>query len=279
MSSLVLELQREAMDPHARLSDILRKAVVVATKLEIEELKSWAERELKGYGNSEIPSYRKVQGELKAHNPYHGYIPVVIQDTKIAKMLSHRDIGQPVSELEALCFQDKKESSLQVPLPHEWLMKIFGNSEEFHLGMVPTLVVGRAQLLGILDGVRNEVLNWSLELEKQGILGEGMTFSKEEINKASSTTYNIKTFKGVLGNVNASNIQFGDYSSIHSELKDKGVPQNERNELENILDDLRTAEPQKHKGLVTRGFDWLSRNGSTIGALSDTIRGWFESLS
>lgn len=280
MSSLVLELQREAMDPKARLSDILRKAVVVATKLGIEELRNWADSELKGYGTvEEIPPYRKVHGELKAHNPYHGWIPVIVQDSKISKMLSHRDIGQPISELEALCYEKEQGGSLQVSLPHEWLIKIFKNSEEFHLGMIPTLLVDRAQLLGILDAVRNEILNWSLELEKQGILGEGMTFSTEEINKASAITYNIRSFRGVLGNVTGSNIQLGDYSSIHTELKEKGVPQSERNELENILDYLKSTNSTRRKSLIRKGFDWLSRNGSTIGSLSDTIRGWFESLS
>ena len=107
MTSLVLELQREAMDPQARLSDILRKAVVVATKLGIDEFKSWAESELKGYGrDTGIPSYRKVHGEMKAHNPYHGWIPVIVQDAELANMISNRDIGQPISELEALCCEE-----------------------------------------------------------------------------------------------------------------------------------------------------------------------------
>ena len=70
MKSLVLELQREAMNPNSRLSDVLRKAMVVATKLKVQDLRVWVESELKGYSkDEEIPSYRKVNGTLKAWNP------------------------------------------------------------------------------------------------------------------------------------------------------------------------------------------------------------------
>jgi len=157
-------------------------------------------------------------------------------------------------------------------------MKLFSKSEQFRLGMVPTLIVGKSQLIGILDAVRNEILNWSLELESQGILGDGMSFSTEELKKAKSII-NIKTFTGILGDVSSSNVQFGDYSSIHDALKEKGVPQKERNELENIIDEIKVAQPTQRKGLVKRGFEWVGRNSSTIGTLSNTIKGWFETLS
>ena len=105
-----------------------------------------------------------------------------------------------------------------------------------------------------------------------------MSFSTEEVNMAKSTI-NIHTFTGILGDVSASNVQFGDYSSIHEILKEKGVPQRERNDLENILDEIKVATPTKQKSLVKRGFEWVGKNASTIGTLSNTIKGWFETFS
>jgi len=280
MKSLVLELQREAMNPNSRLSDVLRKAMVVATKLKVQDLRAWVEAELKGYTNDqEIPLYRKVNGTLKAWNPYNGWIPVIIRHSELSERLSERSIAQPISELESLVKQKNEGGVLQVPLPHEWLMKFFADSEEFRLGMVPTLIVDKSQIEGILDAVRNEVLNWSLSLESQGILGDGMSFSTEEVDKAKATVYNIKSFKGILGNVDSSTVQVGDYSSIHSVLKEKGVSQKERNELENLLDEMKTAEPSRRKSLAKKGFEWVGRNASTIGTLSNTIKGWFDSFS
>ena len=280
MKSLVLELQRESMNQSAHLSDILRKALVVATKLKIGDFKTWIEFEMKGYSKDvSIPSYRKVKGSVKAWNPYNGWIPVMMEDSEIMEIISNRDIGQPISELEALCHKKDNGGVLQIPLPHDWVMELFSHSEEFQLGMVPTLIVDRSQLFGILDAARNEILNWSLELESRGILGDGMSFSSEEINKAESVTYNIQSFKGILGDVSSSNVQIGDYSSIHDALKESGVPQKERNELENILDEIKSADPAQREGLIKRGVGWLNRNASTIGTLSSTIKNWFDMLS
>lgn len=267
------------MNPNSRLSDILRKAIVVATKLKVQDMKAWVESELKGYASGEgIPSYRKVNGTLKAWNPYNGWIPVIVQHPEISEMLSNRSIAQPISELESLIHHKDEGGVLQIPLPHDWLMKIFADSPEFRLGMIPTLIIDKSQIEGILDAVRNAILNWSLTLESQGILGDGMSFSTEEVDKAKSTVYNIQSFQGIIGNVVSSTVQVGDYSSIHSTLKEKGVPQKERNELENLLDEIQTAEPSRRKGLVKKGFEWLNRNASTIGTLSNTIKGWFDSL-
>lgn len=279
MTSLVLELQRDAMDPEVRVTDLLRRAVVVAVKLGIQEFQEWASGELTGYvGDRPIPPYRRVSGTLSAHNPYHGWIPVIIGNTDLQRKLESRDAGQSISELEDLYSSPGGADTLQMPLPHEWIMKLFANSREFQLGMVPTLLIGRSTIRGILDSVRNEVLRWSLELEKQSILGEGMTFTPAERTRAAGVTYQIGTFSGVLGNVTGSHVQVGDYATIHGSLKEAGVPQAARNELENLLDELTTAAPEKTAGLREKGLQWVAKYGPTIGALSDTVRGWFDTL-
>jgi hypothetical protein len=67
------------------------------------------------------------------------------------------------------------------------------------------------------------------------------TFPNEEKNKAASATYHIQKFTGVLGAVNASVLQIGDCNSIHAELKNLGIPQEERVKLETILDSVKDA--------------------------------------
>ena len=46
--------------------------------------------------------------------------------------------------------------------------------------LVPCLRLNRMAYIRILDAVRNAILNWSLKLEKDGILGEGMSFTPQE---------------------------------------------------------------------------------------------------
>ncbi|MDA2912318.1 hypothetical protein MYX04_15470, partial [Nitrospiraceae bacterium AH_259_D15_M11_P09] len=63
-------------------------------------------------------------------------------------------------------------------------------------------------------------------MERDGILGEGLTFSSKEKQRAtSSPTFNIQNFVGVAGNVHAESLQIGDYNSIHSDLKRLGISQ------------------------------------------------------
>ena len=64
----------------------------------------------------------------------------------------------------------------------------------------PTLLVSDAQIHGILEAVRNEILNWALDLEIKGILGDGMSFSKEEKEVASQVTYQVTNNIGSMKN-------------------------------------------------------------------------------
>jgi len=278
-SSLVLELQHAAASADISVTELLRKSVVVAAKLDISGFRAWSEAELAGYSaTAQVPGYRRVRGELRARNPYHGWIPVLISDSGLYDTLEMRSLRQSVGELEDLYRSAGSTDVLRMPLPNEVLMGLFGGTPELQAGMVPVLLFGRSALGGILDAVRNEVLRWSLELEREGVLGEGMTFSADEKARAARIEYHIGTFSGVLGDVNASQVQIGDYTAIHGQLRLAGVPQGARNEIEDILDELKTGTPDSRPGLVQRGMEWLAKYGPAIGALSETIRGWLTTV-
>src|SRR3546814_9602546 len=49
----------------------------------------------------------------------------------------------------------------------------------------PMLVIGRNQLAAIVDSVRTKVLDWSLALEQEGILGDGLR-SEEHTSELQS---------------------------------------------------------------------------------------------
>ncbi|NEP10109.1 MAG: hypothetical protein F6K14_07810 [Symploca sp. SIO2C1] len=49
MGSLVIELQKDAYDPSVSALTLLRKALVVAKKLDIKEFQKWIDLELSGY--------------------------------------------------------------------------------------------------------------------------------------------------------------------------------------------------------------------------------------
>jgi hypothetical protein len=96
-------------------------------------------------------------------------------------------------------------------------------------------------------------------------MGENMSVAKEKKRMAQQQTFNIQHFTGVLGDVKISSVMVYDYSSIHQMLKEHNVPQKERNEFENILDELKTAEPKKKATLIERGKAWIVRNEPFLG--------------
>jgi hypothetical protein len=188
MTSLVLELQHEAMDPDVRVDDLLRKAVAVATTLGIDDFRVWATNELQGYaGDTTTPAYRHVTGVLRAFHPNRGWIPVTIPDTDLQKKLESRAAGEPISELEDLYHDPHKVDMVEMGpdeerltledlmelVPYSWVLRIFGDTREFQPGTIPTLMVSKPTIKEILDSVRNEVLRWSRALESQGTVGKG----------------------------------------------------------------------------------------------------------
>jgi hypothetical protein len=100
MNSLVLELQGEALDPSSSVLNLLRKASLIAYKLDVQELLEWVNFELKGYTRySQVPKYRFVDGNLLVHNPVRGWIPVILYDAESADTLLKRPAHQPISQL------------------------------------------------------------------------------------------------------------------------------------------------------------------------------------
>jgi len=68
VESIVLELQKEALDRNCSVSDLLRRALVVAKKLKLAEFERWVGNELAGYKGpvNEVPEYRVLLGQVCA---------------------------------------------------------------------------------------------------------------------------------------------------------------------------------------------------------------------
>lgn len=88
MDSIVIELQRDALNRQIPVSDLFRKAYVVARKLGVSDFEKWAESELNGYEDMQhIPGYRQITGAVKAWNQYHGWQSVFFLTVNLRKDL------------------------------------------------------------------------------------------------------------------------------------------------------------------------------------------------
>lgn len=236
-NSIVRQLQEEAINPEISVSDLLRKAKLVSVKLDLKEFLEWINNELTGYmGKSQdvLPSYRIVSGAIMALNPYRGWIPVEFEDPKTARSLSRRAVAQPIAELEEIV-KEKGSSTLFLSFSPEMKRK-FMKAIDFEAEV--SFKIGRSVIVGIIESVRNLILDWSLRLEKEGILGENLSFSKEEKEKAleSKTIYNIghiEKFSGSIGDVS------GNSKVIISEIRIESIE-----EVGNIIKQIKQYLPQ-----------------------------------
>lgn len=174
---------------------------MASSKLGIGSAASWVEHETNGYEGiaaKDLPPYRVVRGQPKFFNPYNGWCPVITDDEEMGGILSTAYLFQPATVLERLV-KDDKQGNLQ--LPHALTLNRLITSQ---LGFEASsaIMLGRATVWGVVEKVRNLILDWSLELERAGVLGEGMSFTLNEKTKAVPVTNNYFAQNiGVVGNV------------------------------------------------------------------------------
>ena len=212
MASLVHELQQEALDPNVKVSDLLRKALVVSKKLGISEIEAWINKELNGYeGGKYTPEYRLAYGRVMVDDPYRGMVPVIFTHYEQEERLSKMPLISAAAHLEHLYGDGSSDSTILLsyfPGFGQKLMESMGSR------VPPVLQVQLSEVYKILDAIRNTILNWALKLEEDGILGDGMAFSKEEKETANGVSYNINNF---YGDVTHSQVQQGSSHSTQSQ--------------------------------------------------------------
>lgn len=238
MAGLVLELQHDALSKEVHVSDLLRKALVVSKKLGVTQIEEWLNKELNGYDlDDDIPPYREIRGEIKVYNPYHGWQPLNFGDPKMAEALSKKQIMQSVGALDSLV-GGKSNGVLQVPFPQKTINALM---KSMQIPLQPTLHVDPTEVIGILESVRNNVLDWALELEQKGILGEGMSFSKQEKQTAGQITYQITTNIGSMQNSQLQQNSPGANQSL-SILNDLAGLVTLSTQIQNSLNELKITE-------------------------------------
>lgn len=190
MSSIILDLQKDIYDNKIELSDILRKAHVVAKKLKLSDIDKWINNELNGYkiGN-EIPDYRKLKGETKYLNPYHGWLPMMFESSQMEDIFCIKDIPNAIPNIEDLIKSDKGNITYNMTADQNmFISKYTGRETQY------AVFFSKSSLSNILTTVKNKILEWTLELEENNVLGNNMKFTQEEQNSAeqiSNQTFNF----------------------------------------------------------------------------------------
>lgn len=286
MAGIVIELQQEVLKQDCDIVNVLRRAHVIATKLQLTEFDSWITHELNGYPNQEVcPEYRKIKGVLKAFNPYQGWIPAMISDIEMETDVCERKMANSISEIVSLCQEENDLLSEFTGAQTEILNKIFRTT----FPMKYALFIPRTSVMDIIEKVKNTILEWTLKLEEKGIIGDNMTFTEKEKNTATSIPQTINNYYGDTKIVNSSGdnttVVAGDNNNVsfsyekaskiieevEKSINNENLNKDDLETAKDILVDIRDKIDQKKKPSIVKATlsglkDFLIGAGANVAA-------------
>ncbi|EMG7904219.1 abortive phage resistance protein [Enterobacter hormaechei] len=276
INSPVLELQALASDRNSDIVGVLLKAKMIAVKLGLKDLTEWIEYEIDGYpSDAEIPEYRIGQGIIRYWNPYHGWQNLEFRNVPPDLIATAQEyaISESISSMQKPYSED---GTLRLALPPSFIELLFKGQR------APSEICwffSVNKLTHIVTTVRNKILDWSLELEANGVLGMGLLFNQKEKEAASMTVQNITNIHGnvnnagVIGSGNGditqnNSVTAGDFSSLEKQLKEWGVSDEDIITLHHAVQE--SPAPTSADNFGSRIGEWI---GNTIGkAYAGTLR-------
>ncbi len=238
--TLLHQIQGEAVNSSSDLPSLLRKCRILAQRLGNLEFKSWVIQELEGYSTLEgLPDYRILNRAILLGHYFGSFgtevknvqIPMSAIDEPYRNQIVRFDFTQGVRVLEVQ-IDNATKGSLKVAVPPEALAVIRNPNirEDMELGSV-VKVINTSFIQGILDTVRNRVLNFTLELESEaGIAGDPLADLRERKAEKVQQIFNTE-IRGNVANFAAgsSNVQQafevgkGDREALAEALSEIGL--------------------------------------------------------
>lgn len=166
------DLKGLVADGDKSISTALRRTSIVAREIGYQPLVQWLAQELNGYSKDETPDYRRVA--VPSLGTFSGafqskvdnqVLPLSHLPDEVAEALASESFCQPIGELEALTQDMTEDRVIKWPAEAVILARKFIQME----GMVLVDAwrpVPRYKIAGIVDVVRNRLLDFLLELEQ-----------------------------------------------------------------------------------------------------------------
>lgn len=287
-NSAVIQLQQEALDDTCSVEKLVRLAYTIAMKLDIQEMVEWCYKEMNGYSQSDnIPKYRLIY--------IHCWLSIDSYDRGGKVPFQEESVTLSIQELENLPQIGANYKKLEIDSHYKQELLELLNKDGLGYNLVKPSratkmrqairqplfdickIITNSQIDGIKSQVRQHILNWAISLEKAGILGENLIFTKKEKLMSANVTYNIQSV-GNMANHNqhstiqqlSSPVQKGDFNSLESALKLQGISAEDIQELKEILDNVQ----QPVNELPAKVDGWLGKIGQTVNDISiQTIAG------
>jgi hypothetical protein len=278
--SLLREIQDAAVSDEVPITTLLRKAKVLAARIGSGELSRWVDLELNGYPDrAELPNYRiaNVRALGTFAGPFgsgakNAPIPPSCIPEQFREWAETAFLVLPISGYEEL-LKKKDAGSFQAPWPPDLIAHVSGDIYH-NMNMVTAYSeIPRAAVVAVVDGVRNRLLGFALELENIApSAGESLEAVRDVSRERVSQVFynhiygNVGTFaSGSNFTVNVdSQVTAGDLTQLKRQLEALGIDPVDVDELESAIE----ADGKPVSGYGQKVAGWL---GKMIGKAASGI--------
>lgn len=261
---MISKIINEILDPSVEITVILRKVKVLAYQLDLDELKEWVEHELNGYKDRDsVPDYRRYQATnignfVGAYGSQFNNIPIPLSNLpeRIQEVYKNVIFRESIATIEKLSCS-KEDSSMAVEWAADALRYLENKVYLDYICISARQVVGHGQLTEVLNAVRNRLLTFLLELDKQ-ISEESTSVNQLKPISSEQARQVFNTF--IIGNGNnvnsqVVNIMMNDINSLLDYVRGLGVSETELQELQNAIS--ADGMPTKEEGFGSNIKKWL----------------------
>lgn len=279
--NLLNDIQSDLVNESASLANTLRKAKILANRIGLSEFQEWVDSELSGYRDREsVPEYRRVRqpnyctvtnGRFLISD---AFLPTTQLPDNVRDIVEICVFSDGVGELEA------KAST--TPLYKQWtpeLLMIARRSTEWTEGGVIVDAyqnISTHAILGVLDQIRNRLLDFVLGLQEYNITPENMK-NQTEVKETARNVFHIS----IHGNQNSiasgenvsqtnKTVTKGDVDSLLNFLRELNLDDGDLREVEEAI----SVEPNANDGLLgPRVREWLGGMMEKIASGALTVGG------
>lgn len=276
--SLLREIQEAAASDETSVTTLLRKTKILAARLQHEPLQEWVEKELNGYdAEDELPDYRQIRDiDVKGHfsGPFNSglrnaNVPPLCVDEDVREFLFSADNRGGIAAVEDLLRSER--GTFEAAWPANAVVRYADRVYEMQTMMAAWRVIPRGAVVAIVDGVRNRLLSFALELEQlDPQAGEADAIAAPPAPAQLTQIFNNTIYGGqavIAGrDVDRTTVTAAvpeAWPQLRATLLELGLPEQELGELEEALaaDDGVGAETQ----------GWLGRLASNVGTGAITL--------
>jgi len=254
------ELISDLIDENISLSNIMRKAKIFASINKIPEMQKWIKYELEGYKNKdELPSYRILGVGNMGHfqGPFGSSMKNVVLPTinlpePLLDFANHCYVYQSVSEIEGMV--SSEENGLMRKWPAEYIA-LAQNYITASGGMVLVDAhqpISKSLLIGIIDNVKNKLLDFLLDVDQNNLVIEGVEMNDEK-RDAIRQKFEINVYgdnnsiaSGSNFTQSVSNVVKNDLDSLCRFLRDNKVSEEDIVKLEEAINHDKEVDKTKN---------------------------------